>query len=444
MSNRIARRTFLKQAAAGAALPLILSSRTWAQAPSKRLAHASIGVGGMGGSDLMSILSTDKVDVIAICDLDENNLNAAAAKVPNARKYRDWREMLEKEKDNIQSVNVTTPDHMHAPISMSAINLGKHVYCQKPLTHEVYEARQLRLAAKKAGVVTQMGIQIHANIAYRLGAQIIKDGTLGKIKEWHSWSSAPGWPQGIDRPAGEDPVPANVLWDLWLGVAPARPYKEGVYHPFNWRGWQDFGGGGLGDFGCHIFDPIFMGLNPGPVLKVTAECPEVNKETWPKWEIIRYEFAGASMTAGSTIQATWYDGGKKPPRELAQMPDDHKMPDSGSLIIGEEGNMILPHYSGPMLYPVEKFKGFKAPELEKNIDHYGQWVDACLGVGEATANFEFSGPLTESVLLGNVANRMKGLTLEWDSDNLRFKNAPEADALLRRTYREGWEIPGLS
>jgi len=428
---------------AAGGVPLILPRLSLAQSANGKLQHACIGVGGMGNSDLNSFLATGKVDIVAICDIDENNLNAAATLLPQARKYRDWREMLEKEETNIDSVNVTTPDHMHAPIAMSAIKKGKHVYCQKPLTHEIYEARMLQQAAREAGVVTQMGIQIHANIAYRMGARMLQDGAIGKIKEWHSWTSAPSWPQGMERPEGEDPVPPYVDWDLWLGTAPHRPYKADTYHPFKWRGWQDFGGGAVGDFACHIFDPVFMGIQPGRVLSIQAEVPAIGSESWPEWEIIHYEFGGSAMTADKTVMATWYDAGKQPPREIAPMPPEHNLPGSGSAIIGEEGVMVLPHWAGPMLYPLERFQGIDRPDLVPNIDHYGQWVDACLGVGEATANFDYAAPLAEAALLGNVANRFAGQKLEWDAQAMKVTNVPEANALLRREYRDGWAVEGL-
>ena len=442
MPKRITRRTFVKQAAAGIAGPMILPRLNLAQPANGKLQHACVGVGGMGGSDLNSILATEKVEIVALCDIDENNLNAVAERFPEARKYRDWRELLEQDEPRIDSVNVSTPDHMHAPIAMTALRKGKHVYCQKPLTHEVYEARQLTLAARKAGVVTQMGIQIHSHIAYRMGVQMIKEGAIGKVKTWHSWSSATGSTPGLARPEGEDPVPPTLDWDGWIGVAPSRPYKVDVYHPFKWRSWQDFGGGAMGDFGCHILDPPFTALGIGAPLTVRAEGPEIDAEIWPPWEIVHYEFPGTPLTAGKTIEATWYDGGKKPPRELALMPEDRDLPDSGSLFIGEEGVMVLPHWSGPEFFPQEKFKGHPRPKLG-SADHYGRWVDACLGEGEATANFDYSGPLTEAVQLGNIATRFKGVTLEWDADTLTVTNLPEANARVRRPYREGWQVTGL-
>ena len=439
MTKRTTRRRFLQQTAAGVTLPTILPRLGLAESANGRLQHAAIGVGGRGRGVLAGIGNTGKVDVVALCDVDENNLNEAAARRPGARKYRDWREMLAQEADKIDSVSISTPDHMHAPAMMAALQRGKHVYCEKPLTHEVYETRQVTLEARKAGVATQMGIQIHSHIAYRRAVQMLRDGVIGKVKEWHSWSAAKYGSKGRTRPEGEDAVPPHLAWDLWIGVAPFRPYKAGVYHPGRWRSWQDFGCGGLGDFGCHIFDPVFTALDIGAPLTVRGEIPEINDEVWPYWNIVYYEFPGTKMTTGKTIRATWYDSGKKPPRDLAPMPDDHNLPDSGSLIIGEEGVMVLPHYSDAVLYPVEKFTDYPVPKLG-HVKHFGLWVDAALGEGEAPCNFDYSGPLTEAVLLGNVAVRVAGKTLEWDAANLRVTNCPEADALVRRPYREGWEV----
>jgi len=253
-------------------------------------------------------------------------MTAAAKKFPNARRYQNWRELLDKEGDKINSVNVSTPDHMHALITMAAINKGKHVYCQKPLTHDVYEARQVAEAAAKAGVTTQMGIQVNASIGYRMAVQIIRDGAIGKVKQVYAWSNKPVGnyrPTG-PRPPGEDPAPATLDWDAWLGTAPLRPYKRGVYHPTWWRGWQDFGVGWLGDMGCHIVDTPYQALRLGSPVNVRAEVepawrdtPSRRTETWPTWQIVRYTFPGTELTAGQTIQFIWSDGYKYHPTECA-------------------------------------------------------------------------------------------------------------------------------
>ncbi len=440
--HRTTRRQFIKTTAAGLSMPLIFPRLNTAQSANGKLSHASIGVGGMGWSDINSIANHAGVNIVAICDVDENNLNHAAQKFPNARKYRDWRELLEKEEKNIDSVNVTTPDHMHAAIAMTAINAGKHVYCQKPLTHEVYEARQLTLAARRKGVVTQMGIQIHADITYRMAVVLLQGGAIGEICEWHSWQGSSSWGTG-GRPAGADPVPPTLDWDKWIGVAPMRPYKKEIYHPTKWRGWQDFGTGVLGDFACHIFDPVFTAIEPGPVLSLSAESAPLDKENWPAWNIVRYELGGSKYTAEKTIKATWYDGDKRPPLHLAQMPEGYRLPRSGSLIVGTEGAMVLPHWAGPQLYPVEKFKNYPRPKDLGHVDHYHQWVDACLGKGKADTNFDYSGPLTEAALLGSIAVRTQNTNLVWHTRKLRFKNNSDANKLIKRDYRKGWEVNGL-
>jgi len=443
MTERTTRRTFVKHAAACASLPFIARCRTTAQSANARLQHAAIGVGGRGRYVVPAIAGTGKVDLVALCDVDENCLNQAAELYPNARRYRDWRELLAQEDANIDSVSIATPDHTHAPPAMTAIQAGKHVFCEKPLTHEVYEARQLTRAARRAGVVTQMGIQIHGYSVYRRAVRLLREGAIGKVIEWHSWSNAKYSSPGMTRPAGEDPVPPHLDWDLWIGAAPMRAYKEKVYHPGRWRSWQDFGCGALGDFGCHIFDPVFTGLDITAPLTVRAEAPEFSEEVWPHWNIVRYEFPGTKMTGGKTIKATWYDSGKKPARGLAPLPDDEDLPDSGSLIIGEEGTMLLPHIEKARLYPVARFRDYPRPEMDR-VNLYAEWVDACLGNGTASANFDYSGPLTEAVLLGLVAVRAAGKTLEWDAAGLRCTNLPEANGLLRRAYRDGWAVKGLS
>lgn len=444
MPSAISRRTFFKHASFAVAAPLILPRLGLGQSPNGKLQLAAVGVGGQGGSDLSAIFSSGKVDVIALCDVDETQLNAAGNTHKNARKYFDWRELLEKEAANIDAVCVGTPDHMHAPIAYSAIALGKHCYCEKPLSQEVFEARQLRLAAERIGVVTQMGNQIHAHACYRSAAQLLRDGVLGKVTEWHSWISNGYGGKDLARPATEDPIPESLKWDLWLGVAPHRAFKREVYHPRNWRHWRDFGSGALGDFGCHIFDPVFTGLGIGAPLRITAEVPEYNDEVWPHWEVIQYEYPGNALTARDTIRATWYDGGKRPGPEAMGLPSDAQLPSAGSAIIGEEGAMVLPHCDKPVvLYPAERFKDFKQPDLP-TLNHYHQWVNACLGTDTATSNFSYAGPLAEAVLLGDIANRCPGQTLEWDAANLRVTNVPEANALLRVPYREGWEVEGLS
>lgn len=444
MPSHITRRSFIKQmSAAGIASPLILPSLSFAAPPSGKLQHAAIGVGGQGAYDLECIASSGKITVCALCDIDETNLQKAAQTYPGARLYRDWREMFDKEDGKIDSVNVSTPDHMHATPSMAAIRKGIHVFCEKPLTHEVYEARRLTLAAQKKGVASQMGIQIHSHDFYRTAVQWLKDGAIGKVKEWHSWCGASYTTPDKKRPDGQDPIPASVAWDLWLGVAPERPYKKDIYHPFKWRCWRDFGGGAVGDFGCHIFDPVFTALNIGAPLTISCEAECVSDEVHPAWTISHYLFPGTPLTTGKEIHGTWMDGGKKPDTALSpHLPKGLELPGSGSMLIGEEGTLIIPHVKEPILYPEEKFKSYPKPQLEPK-NHYHEFVEAALGNGTAGADFSFSGPLTEAVLLGSIANRFPGKTLQWDTTKLKFANSPEANEYLRRDYRKGWHMKGM-
>ena len=284
MKKIITRRSFLGKAAAASTLgPLILPRLSFADSPSSRLQHAAIGVGGQGAYDLGQINASTKVDVVALCDIDETNLAKAHERYPKARLYRDWREMLEEEENNLDSVNVSTPDHTHAPASMTAIRKGLHTFCEKPLTHDVYEARKLTLAARRYDVATQMGIQIHSHDAYRIAVIWLKEGAIGKVKEWHSWSDVSHtYPTG-KRPETSEPVPDHVDWNLWLGSAPERPYKNEIYHPFEWRGWRDFGSGAAGDFACHIFDPVFTALGVTAPTSVRSEAGSNHEEVHPAW-----------------------------------------------------------------------------------------------------------------------------------------------------------------
>ncbi|MEI8373423.1 MAG: Gfo/Idh/MocA family oxidoreductase [Planctomycetota bacterium] len=439
------RRTFLKTAAATALgvqiIPRHVLGGDGHTPPSEKLNLASIGVGGMGGSDIGS-LAGGPINMVAVCDVHEGNRNAAAGRFPAAKTFADWRELLDQMDKQIDAVSVSTPDHMHAPISMSAIHRGKHVYCQKPLTHTIHEARQIAAAARKAKVVTQMGIQIHSTIEYRMATELIQAGAIGKIKEVHSWSDRPSWPQGSPRPKGQNPVPKGLNWDLWLGVAPQRPFIENAYAPFAWRGILDFGCGALGDMGCHIIDPPYTALKLTSPNVVWVEGPGCTDDMHPTWEILHYEFPGTEHTVGKTLNLTWYDGKHKPDESLVPLGKDQHLPSNGSIFIGEKGSILLPHIGGPQLLPREKFLDYKRPKLPGN-NHYVQWVNACLGKDKTSANFDFAGPLTETVLLGVLAARFPGKQLQWDAANLKVTNLPEANQHVRLTYRKGWEVEGL-
>jgi len=364
--------------------------------------------------------------------------------------------MLEKLGDTVDAVIVATPDHLHALAAVEAMRRGKHVYCEKPLAHTVWECRQLRLWAEKTGVVTQMGNQIHSSVEYRLATRLIRDGVIGKVKEVHSWLALTGNERTrLLEPPASGPVPQGVDWDLWLGGAPHRPFAPRVYHPFAWRDWQDFGSGALGDFGAHIFDPVFTALGLTAPLTVSADHSGINRHIWPTLETVRYVFPGTAFTAGPTLPLTWSDGGLRPSRKLAQLPPELDLPQHGSLFIGEKGNLVLPHVGGPRLYPVENFAGFVYPKDIKGLNHHHTWIDAILEGGRTSAGFHYAGPLSETVQLGNVATRValppspkrgsnvatQAPALAWDAAQLRITNHPAAQALLTKTYRPGWAVP---
>lgn len=436
------RRAFLKTLGTAAVAAPFVTRNLLAQSPNTVLRHASFGVGGMGWSDLTQLKAHPKFKLVAFCDVDAKQIEKVQKQFPEARAYRDWRVLLDKEAKNIDSVNVSTPDHMHAPIAVSAMQLGKHVYGQKPLAHDLYEVRRMTEIAKQKKVVTQMGIQIHSAAAYRVGVNVLKTGTIGKIKEVHSWCPK-SWGDTAPRPDRQDPVPENLDWNLWLGVCADRPFiGDGYYHPFNWRKRLDFGTGTFGDMGCHIFDPVFNALELAAPLSVRSEGPAPDQWNWAMDSKIHYRFAGTKFTADNTLPVTWYDGSSKPPAEVIALLEKDPLPDSGSIFIGTEGVMALPHFAKPQMYPDAKFTDFQYPNL-KELDHWGSFVDACLGEGQTTANFAYAGPLTEAVLLGGVASRFPQTTLEWDARKLKF-NVREANQFIRRKYRKGWSVKGLS
>jgi predicted dehydrogenase len=396
----------------------------------------------MGFADLSSIGSHPGVRFVGFCDIDAARFDEADAAFPGVPHFTDFREMLSQLGDTVDAVSVSTPDHMHAPVSIAAMRAGKHVFCQKPLTHTVWEARQMRLVADEMDVITQMGNQIHSHVAYRLATRLIREGAIGKVKEVHSWVGVQGrqYNNRTDRPAPA-PVPEGVAWDLWLGVAPERPFAPDVYHPFKWRDWQDFGSGAMGDFGCHVLDPVFTSLDLTAPMTIHAEHDGTNNEVWPGPETVSYVFPGTQFTEGTTLKLTWRDGGLKPPREIAQLPDGVDLPDGGSLFIGEAGNLVLPHVDMPKLYPAERFQSFVMPE-EVDLNHWHVWVDAILSGTKTSDGFHYAGPLTETVQLGNVAARLPGQELHWDAEGLTITNVAEANALLTKQYRTGWELAG--
>ncbi len=436
------RRSFLKWSAASAIAVPFFTRNLMSAPPSGQVRHASFGAAGMAFADITSLAAHPATRVVAVAEVDANRVAEFKKRFPDARVYSDYRVLLEKEKE-LDSVNVSTPDHMHGPIGMAALQRGLAVYGQKPLTHDIYETRRLTEVARKKGLVTQMGIQIHSNREYRMAVQLVQSGRIGKVKEVHTWSSKE-WGDNGPMPKRDDKVPEGFDWDLWLGVCEPRPFiGDGFYHPANWRRRLDFGTGTFGDMGCHIFDPVFKALALTAPISVRSEGAAPNDHSWATNAIVHYVFPETPYTIPGTIPITWYDGHQRPSKDVIALIGDHPFPDQGSILIGTGGVMVIPHIALPALLPESKFADFKLPTVE-GADHWKQFIDAVRGVGKTSAGFDYSGPLTESVLLGSVASRFPKTTLEWNAEKLKFTNVKEANQFVRRRYRKGWKTPGLS
>ncbi len=418
--------------------------------PTGQLHHACIGVGGMGWVDLQNFQQHPKVRVEAICDVDANHLAKAAEVFPEARRYHDWRELLSKEGDKIDSVNVTVPDHMHYPIALSAIRAGKHVYCQKPLCHDVREVRLLTEAAARAGVVTQLGTQGASTTGERMAVEFLRKGVIGKIKRAYLCSNRPGAVEDYrlpgPRPAVGQAPPEHLNWDLWIGTAPERDYAPDIYHPTRWRAWQDFGTGWSGDIGCHLFDAMWKGLELGAPLTVMAKVQESwqnsadrRADTWPQANHITWTFPGNARTAGPEFVVEWFDGAYYPPEEIRALYSIEDYPPESAMLVGTEGAMLIAHASSPILLPEERFAEIKRPQLEPR-NHYHHFADACLGGDRTESLFARSGPMTEAILLGTVAIRVPDTLLRWEPGQLRIPNSLAAEKLLARSYRKGWTV----
>ncbi|PKA97307.1 putative dehydrogenase [Flavobacteriaceae bacterium MAR_2009_75] len=471
------KREFLKSAAAVSSFAL-LPNAAWAFQSGKRLRTAHIGVGNMGGEDLKAISSHKSVDVVALCDVDSINLAKAHKLHPGARVFFDYRTMLDEMGENIDAVIVSTPDHTHAPASLKAMQMNKPVYCQKPLTHYVEESREMMKVAKEKNLVTQMGIQVHSFYDYRLATLLIQSGIIGKVHTVRAWSPK-SWGYNGEAPEGEDPVPAQLDWNLWLGTSKERPYKDGYYHPGNWRKLLDYGCGTLGDMGVHIFDTPYNALNLDVPMTVKNECREPNGFGYPENNTVTYEFPGTEYTA-KNLKWVWYDGPGMPPEHEdlilpggkgsagkkqqkdesvkdkisldAGMAGAGELPDQGAMFIGKKGRLLLPHF---MQLPKKIVKG-KYVDISKEIaevskannlgepirnyesegpKHYHQFVDACLGKGATTAPFSYAGRLTETILLGVIAGRFPNQTLHWDAETAKFAEN-EANQYLGGDYRD--------
>ncbi|QDT42513.1 Inositol 2-dehydrogenase [Gimesia alba] len=441
MSQRSTRREFIKQSSAlGAAFWVGGQSLLAAEkSPMEKLNFASIGVGGKGSSDSAS--AAKHGNLIAICDIDDKRLMKAAARYPKAKKFNDYREMLTEMDGKIDAVTVSTPDHSHAPASVMAMKKGKHCFTQKPLTWSVSEARVMRETANEHGVATQMGNQGTAKNGFREAVEVIRSGVLGNVREAHVWTNRPVWGKGVDRPPEGEPVPKHIHWDLFLGPAPYREFST-LYHPFEWRGWLDFGTGALGDMACHTMNMHVMALDLYDPESIVAEQKGmIENETYPKSTTITYQFGergeGKKLCP---LKLTWYDGGNKPPEELLM---GEKMKSSGVVLVGDEGNLYTPDDYGAeyVLLPRDKFSDFKKPEqsLPRSPGHFEEFVVACKGGDPAMSNFNYASRLTETTLLGNVAIRA-GKKLEWNPKKMEFTNAPEANKFLSRDYRDGWSL----
>jgi predicted dehydrogenase len=412
---------------------------------------AVIGVGGRGTSNIGELLATGAVNIVALGDCDERQAAESFAKLPNAKRYSDWRKLLDAEKA-IDAVLVSTPDHNHAIISISAMHLGKHVYSEKPLAHSIWEVREMARVAAETKLATQMGTQGHAYEGTRRAVEVLRAGLIGDVKELHVWTDRPAgwWPQGVLRPTESQPVPPGLDWDVWLGPAAERPYNE-AYVPFKWRGFWDFGTGAIGDMGIHNLDTAYWGLELGIPTEVTVkDCsPQLNaaetKETAPLWSIIELKFPAQNGKPPVTMM--WYDGGKLPPEELFQ---GEKLigRDGGSLVIGSKGTLFTRTWHGGeneadmfLLLPRKQFEGVQmpTPSLTRPKSHHFEWVDACRGRGKTMSDFGYASRLSESLLLGDVALRT-GKPIQWDSSAMRATNAPEADPFIKPTFRQGWSL----
>ena len=437
--SKITRRAALKTAATAFAAPYVWRLHAHA-APSETVLHASFGASGMAGADINALTASKNLKLVAVAEVDDGRVGDIKKKFPDCKIYKDYRKLLDGEK-KLDSVNVSTPDHMHAPIAMRAMNRGLHVYGQKPLTQTIYEARRLTEVAAEKKLVTQMGIQIHSARKHKLVVQLIQDGIIGKVKEVHSWSGK-SWGDTAPKPDKKDEVPAGLDWDLWLGVATERPFIKGYYHPGEWRKRLDFGTGTFGDMGCHILDPVFGAIGVGNPSSIRSELPGPNDYNWSLDVQVKYVFPGSKFTT-DPVSLTWYNGKARPPKAVVERIGKLPLDGQGSILIGTEGVMYSPYDSGaqPVLIG-DKFADFKMPDT-KGDNHYLQFVEAVRGNDKTSAPFSYSGPLTEMVLLGCLATRFPKTDLQWDTKALKVTNNDKANAFVKRTYRKGYEVEGL-
>ena len=441
------KRTFLKTStliAGAAVLPM------WScVSAEKQIRTAHIGVGNMGLEDLKAIATHQQVVVSALCDVDQNNLQAAAQLFPEARLFSDYRQMMNEFSDGFDAVVVSTPDHTHAPASLLAMEYNKSVYCQKPLSHYVSESREMSKVASEKGLITQMGIQVHSFYDYKLATMLIRGGMIGKVSKVIAWSNK-NWGYDGATPEGSDSVPENLDWNLWLGTSKQRDYKEGYYHPMNWRKLMDYGCATLGDMGVHIFDTPYNALELGVPSTITNNCRPSNGYGYPERNIVHYTFEGTNYTTPS-FEWVWYDGVEGPEAsELLELPNGDQLPDQGAMFIGENGErLLLPHFMELPRWIVDgAYKEYDIEQYdtdnslgepirnysEESPLHYRQFIDACLGKTDCTAPFEYGARLTETILLGVIAGRFPGRTLHYDKVNSAFEEA-EVNEFLSGNYR---------
>ena len=452
----LTRREFVGATGAVAALTIVprhVLAGGGTSPPSEKLNVAGVGIGGMGHNNLNACSAEN---IVALCDVDSNCGKGTFNQYAQAKRYTDFRVMFDKQKD-IDAVIVATPDHSHAMIALAAIERGKHVYVQKPMAHSVEEARRMTEAARKHKVVSQMGNQGHSGDGVRMLCEWIWDGAIGPVREVHAWTNRPVWPQGVEvpRPKETPPVPASLDWDLWIGPAAMRPYHA-TYHPGTWRAWWDFGTGSLGDLGCHILDAPFWALKLKYPVSVEGcistywqglwQKTDPKNEQYPRSTIVRYKFpARESMPE---VKLTWWDGGMMPARP-EELEEGRHMGDSdgGVLFVGDKGSLICGCYGkSPRLFPESKMKEYKLPP--RSIDripggeggHERDWVRACKGGKPAASNFDYAGPLSEMVLMGNLAVRYPNRRLLWDGEAMKVTNDADANAYVRRQYRQGWTL----
>lgn len=428
MKVETTRRGFMASVAGSAAAWTFFPGRVLGA--NERLNIGVIGVGGRGAGNLAAVL---KENIVALCDVDTGRLEQAASKIPQAKKFTDYRDLLEF--NGLDAVVISTPDHHHAPATVRALRLGLHVYCEKPLTHTVEEARLIRQLSKEKKLATQMGTQNHQHPGYLRTVEWIKSGVIGQVREVHIVTDRPGrfWEQGLEVPTATPPVPDSLKWDLWLGPAAERPYHP-AYVPFKWRAWWDFGCGAVGDMAIHLMDPTYWALELGGPVKVSTESPAPLPSCGPKWMIATFEFGQRGSLPPCKV--IWYEG-------EAEIPEAIKgdLPMNGSLFIGDKGKLAVQHGSHPVLLPKEEFADFKAPEpfLPESPGHHQQWIDACKTGGPTGSNFDYASSFTEIVLLGNIAHRV-GQPIEYDPAKGKITNHSPANSYLGKEYRKGWEI----